>query len=58
MLNFRVLAKLGGGNRKMIQEQQCLKYTVDSSDNPEIIIRFINYPQPITLGVRKVNTSN
>ncbi|XP_072179557.1 transformation/transcription domain-associated protein-like [Diadema setosum] len=51
---FRVLGKLGGGNRKMLKEPQRLSYQEDENDGPCITILFTDHKMPVHLPVSKV----
>ncbi|XP_030846194.1 transformation/transcription domain-associated protein [Strongylocentrotus purpuratus] len=51
---FRVLGKLGGGNRKMLREPQRLTYEDDENDGPCITILFPDHKTPVHLPVSKV----
>nr|XP_054766791.1 transformation/transcription domain-associated protein-like [Lytechinus pictus] len=51
---FRVLGKLGGGNRKMLREPQRLSFEDDENDGPCITILFPDHKTPVHLPVSKV----
>lgn len=51
---YSVLGKLGGGNRKMMNEPQRLDYQTNRTNNPAIIVHFVDYEEPINLCLQKV----
>ncbi|XKL66766.1 hypothetical protein PGB90_010186 [Kerria lacca] len=50
---FRVLGKLGGGNRKMMNEPQRLDYQINKTNDPSVVVHFIDYNIPINLCLQK-----
>lgn len=51
---YRVLGKLGGGNRKMMNEPQKLDYQTNRTNNPAVVVQFVDYSMPINLCLQKV----
>ncbi|XP_065219244.1 transformation/transcription domain-associated protein isoform X2 [Planococcus citri] len=51
---FRVLGKLGGGNRKMMNEPQRLDYQSNRTNNPSVVVHFIDYALPINMCLQKM----